>query len=614
MKNKIQIKRIHWLTILFLLFVLPWYWSDLGAQKKDKIEAKQEKQVKNKKSRKEKKSTEKATSEKKKATSEKEKVTSEKEKATSAEEEPEIIEESDSNEKEEKGLNYWDEHFRAILGFSHSFIFRGESYRSYAFAGLNWQHKFRYVNFTVELLFFRRDYQYLLQLAPTDRELLDRKILILERRLADTEYPPTQDERGRFVNRLTQLQRQKATQEDQTTLVLGLENNNLLIPEANIKFKFQDKFELLLGYHTVVWGQLDFLSPVDFLLPFRIGSSGLGFSKAELRNPQLTALLAIFPVKWLELQFYFFPLLDLDSAIVSLYDTAIVQARSEYVRAENFDFPRGVDAFRYAARVLFYLERLTLGFTYYRGYLQFGQNSNSTLQTAIEHEQEVLLISSNPTLNQIDAVGTEISIPLGKWILKFDSVYYSSFDSINLNVNDFNAQTLGYLDKDEAFEKRQLVAAWIFNQNQGSLDYREHAIISTIGVDANLQRWLLNLGVIFLGSIRSSSAQEGLELYKDAENVEESLFASSDFFAGPVINIAYYLDKLKKTPIGIAGGLLNGGVGVIGYISSEFFEALRIGLSVEFTGLFTDQIIQLEGYEQTSFFYPGMRLIMKYFF
>ncbi len=101
-----------------------------------------------------------------------------------------------------------------------------------------------------------------------------------------------------------------------------------------------------MGWHTIVWGQLYFLSPVDFVLPFRLGSTGLGLTKADNRNPQLAGIFYFFPSQWLELQAYFFPEIGIDKAFLDNINQGVNAKNNQYrtVQSEN-TIPTGSDAY-----------------------------------------------------------------------------------------------------------------------------------------------------------------------------------------------------------------------------------------------------------------------------
>ena len=527
--------------------------------------------------------------------------------------------------------DYWDRHFTAALNASYTTAFDGRSYRAYASARIGWKDKWKWISLNAEALLYHRNYLYELELSGDESKDLNNRIMAIKAEckaigsntdcttsLSDT---AKESRRMQLAIRLASLSQDDSRRQERTKFNLTVIDTNILPIEANVKLDIGDTLQILGGYHTVVWGQLDFLSPVDFLLPLRISSSGFSLIKAENRNPQLMALVSYFPYPWLELQGYFFPLLDLDPAIVdTVIRTTNERGEEDYRSVTKFETPKGTDAFRYAGRLLFYWDLFTIGFTYYYGFFQFGSDVRAKLNvdtTRTNEEGESIPIYStqeDPSFQRFHAYGLETSYPIGKWIMKFETSYFSLNTTQELNVEKFNQQTLGYLLMDNNYASRERYIQWILMENNSNLGFAEHYIFFALGVDANLDDWLLNIGLALFVTERSSSADKGQDLYREAEDPpDENVFTRLDVLPAPIINIAYYTDDEKKDAIGIAGGFLNAGFGGVIYFSQEYFEALRLGVSLEYLFFFGDQLISsTEGYELTNPSYLSIRFLMEY--
>lgn len=561
-----------------------------------------------------------------------------------AQERLEIIDEEDKDSSPSSTGHYWDEHFNASFGASYSYGLDERSSRAYSYARLSWKDDFEWVIFNIEALIFRRDYRYALELNPDSASAVDRDIQALD---AELQYPDTKPPMGP-PNRsaqdicdspssppssppsmrsaeLEQLARKRAmlcenreSRGKRENFTLAVQDNGLYMREAHAKFNLRDDLQLLVGWNTIVWGQLDFLSPVDFLLPLRIGSAGLGITKADNRNAQLTGTFYYFPVPWVEIQAYFFPELGFDDAFV---DTLIegeedeeggAQRRdSPYVNVKKLELPTGSEAYRYAGRVLFYLDKLTLGLSYYQGYSQFDSNENLILERDTKNGEEIYRIQGENELLPVRSFGIESAYQRGKWSWKLDAVYFAGQEDLSLDVEDYNNQLLYYLPEDESFSKRKRYIEWILNKNDGKLEIQDNVFIATVGADADLEDWLLNLGVAVFFFQRSDKGSEGYSLYTEAEDVDED-FGANELMAAPIINVAYYTDKEKKDLLGLAAGFLNTGFGVILYTYQEYFESLRLGLALEYLMLFSNGIVNVEGYQIEDPAYPAIRFFIDY--
>ena len=533
-----------------------------------------------------------------------------------------IIEpESEKTDQELSSSSYWDQHFRARIGSSYAHGLDGRSYRVYSYSSLAWKDQFGDFYFNIEGLAFRRDYKYSLELNPDDNKDLVQDIQALDNRInmitsgkvrnANDVCSSILSGPNAQVSRLKGLCKRYEERQRRLKFNLVLQDNAFIFPEANVKYAAGDLAEILLGYHTIVWGQLDFLSPVDFILPFRLGSTGLGITKADNRNPQLMALLSLFPQPWFEVQAYFFPELGIDNAFLDNIQQESGQNNSEYREIKQLDIPKGKDAYRYALRTLFYLDDITFGFIYYRGYFQFDAQDNLTLSQSTEAGKPVYRMQGNPELNAIQTIGFESAYPVGKWVWKLDAIHFSIAEDLEFDVEKYNDQLLGYLPRDEFFNKRTDYVNWVLNENNGKFQITNSLSIATLGVDAELDRWVLNLGVLFFLVERSDKDEKGNELYTKAEDVEDQFF-NSNFFAAPIINTAYYFNDKKKDGIGIAMGFLNSGVGIILYTAKEFYESLYVAVAFEYLIIFSNGLVDVEGYQLEDPAYPALRFIVDY--
>ncbi len=563
----------------------------------------------------------------------------------------EIVEESSS---EKKTSNYWDKHFKLNFGTSYAKVLDGQSYRNFTYAGLTWKQETKWIDFNVEALAYRRDFQYYLVYDAKNDGTNDLSIQALNAELAyKTEYdkytagtatkpdapnpaanPSAIDICNKYpsspfnpfatfsrpnVNDIeTNLRRlcsNKSNVSNTPSFALGIVENQVLWREANVILKFGDKVQLLLGNHVVVWGQLDFLSSVDFWLPLRLGSSGTGLTKADNRNPQTMALLSVFPLKWMEFQLYLFPDTGIDPIFLNNLITRNADQNSEYYSYERTYIPSGKDLFRYAGRALFYLDKTTIGFTWYQGFFQFAPRANSQLIQDTKYDQVVYKLRGQPELERINVYGFELAHTIGKWILKDDFSYtqlYSDFSSFDLTA--FNNQALGFLAKDNLFNNRQSYINWVLQSNQGRLGIVQNNFINSIGVDSNLDRWLFNLSLLVFYTSRTPNGNVGRKLAIDASPPPEggNPFGSSDISAVPSFNIAYYLDNQKKEGVGIAGGFLNTGLGFIGYYAKEVYESLKFSVNAEYLLLFAGGLAQVPGYKLNNPAFPALRLTLDY--
>ncbi len=98
-------------------------------------------------------------------------------------------------------------------------------------------------------------------------------------------------------------------------------------------------------------------------------------------------------------------------------------------------------------RALFYLDSLTVGFTYYEGILHYDANENLVLYRDPSNSN-ILRLNGQSELSSIRSYGVELAIPMGKWVPKLDAVYFSSTEDLDIGIKDYNNQKLGYSSMD----------------------------------------------------------------------------------------------------------------------------------------------------------------------
>ncbi len=550
-----------------------------------------------------------------------------------------LSQEIEENGSEKQTSNYWDKHFKLNFGTSYAKILDGQSYRSFTYADLTWKQDTKWIDFNIEALVYRRDFLYHVVPSLTSSSNDDSKIINLA---VDIELEARRDPthpRGPFpdyskigvdsicqtfldrpstnVGLLGEIQKQCTNKAIlPTPYNFAITENNVLWREANVVLKFGDKTQLLLGNHVVVWGQSDFISPIDIYLPLRLGSPGTGLTKADNRNPQTMALLSAYPQKWMELQFYLFSDTGIDPVFLNLITGEPLSAsRPPRERREKFYLPTGKDLFRYAARTLFYIDKTTIGLTWYNGFYQFGTKDNARLLAETEENKTVYATNRAPELQRINVFGFELAHSIGKWILKNDFSYAQiTGDLPRWRLGEYNDQALGKQNKTDLFNKTQLFIDWVLKDNGGKLDIKQNTFINSIGADANLDRWLININFLVYYSTISDSAKRGRELVSDIR-AETSSGDNIGFSVVPALNVAYYLDNQKKQGIGFAGGFLNAGFGGLLYYSKEFFESIKFFIDMEYISLLSDGIAGASvpsGYTIKNRTFPALRISLDY--
>ncbi|MEK9727446.1 MAG: hypothetical protein VW397_05005, partial [Candidatus Margulisiibacteriota bacterium] len=143
---------------------------------------------------------------------------------------------------------------------------------------------------------------------------------------------------------------------------------SLQFEQAYIEFYPIKPLTLSYGQQTIVWGQLDIFSPVDFLLPTDFNPVGFSFSKADNRLAQMTLKLSYYLTRELEFTSYYFPYFVENN----LFQTLDLSDNYQIIDGVKYNtqkiVPKGNDQDSYAFRAAYYRPEYTVAFTYYRGF------------------------------------------------------------------------------------------------------------------------------------------------------------------------------------------------------------------------------------------------------
>ncbi len=489
---------------------------------------------------------------------------------------------ADGDDENSVSSEYWDKHFAFHFGFSSTMGLGAEDYRRYTYANLSWKHDFDWIAFAFEAEAYRREYQYILE----------------------------------------------SNSEPDSEIAFATREKNVIYREANVKLSPSDLFQLSLGYHTVVWGQVSGFSPIDYIMPRRSATGSISLSKSNGRLPQASAILSIFPHPQIEIQGYYFPYLTIDDATRRFFTT--VNSATQKEGANNrlvedladFQFPNEKDAAQYAGRLLFYFDWMTLGFTYYESWSFFDPKENKRIKVIpISSSTSYYRIIDEPTLARVQNYSFEMSIPLGSWNVAFDGLRRIRSNSISINdIDEENKRLLGEtIFSHPATPIRQALVDFVLaRKDKGSLDYDFLETILALELALDTPTWRLGFGLVnIMVEDVDEDATQLQKLEKELDEADGKTTSDEGLAIAPFLNIGRYLSEDKKDIVGFSAGLFGSiGFGAIIYWASEFFEALEVSLSLEVLQLFsTDEVIDaFEDTEPKNLIFPALRITASYKF
>ena len=240
--------------------------------------------------------------------------------------------------------------------------------------------------------------------------------------------------------------------------------NKFILRDAYVESQWTDSFSTTLGQQRIVWGQFDIFSPMDFLLPFEFGATGISLNKSDNRLPMLVASTRWYPVDSIEIETFFLPEFKTNAQAEKYLNEGTSHRRfengaySETPRSETIFRPSGSDEYQYAVRALWYGDWATIGVTYFRGWESLVPIKMVSGATTTEANGETNYHANTVQYGAYKkhVLGLEMAKPFGRLVWKTE-----------LNFQD-SIRELSY--PSGTFEGNPVVSRyyqWAQNQNDG---------------------------------------------------------------------------------------------------------------------------------------------------
>ena len=552
-----------------------------------------------------------------------------------------VVEEDDDDSEVSPFEEYWDKHFNFRLGLTSAIGIGVDSYRNYHFMNLKWDHDFDWISFKFEAEGYHRDFRYVLKISSGEERRLMDEITVKEVEISNESDA---DVKLILEDELADLQDKFDSTPKE--IIFNSKESTAIYREANVKLSPHDSVQLSLGYHTIVWGQVNVFSPVDILLPLRFASGSVGLSKANSRLPQKSAILTIFPIPQIEIQGYYFPDITLDSSLVKYFEGNVVELEqttaAEQTTLQNnvnfgFEYPEKDDAPQYATRILFYLDWATIGLVYFDGWDQIILDDNATIKQVTYTDDmntpddarddinlDVYRISEEPRMSRTHNYGIETNFDLDGWTLAIDIVQRELPETIDLELLIHNDIITGETNLDDpgitigpssinANNARETLINFALTEKNGSLAYKQEQTLWAVELSSDSEDWFLAYG-IFGVETRDTENKDLADLDRARDEIESLDSANDELSVAPFVNVSRYLSDNKTDAVGFAFGYLGFGFGLTCYWVQEYYESLQVGVSLEYFGLMSSQEASdaFEGYELENDAFAALRLLVSY--
>ena len=380
--------------------------------------------------------------------------------------------------------------------------------------------------------------------------------------------------------------------------------------ETYIKFYLSEHVNLSIGKHIVTFGQFDFISPIDFILPFDVSDRSIKFTKQENRLPQTSLILSFFTKSQTEIEFIYFPTYESDS-IISVFTSSpqMLVSNARYDKANQqvlidrrpaFALPIFLeDQQQYALRIMQYDEEITYGFTFFLGPSQFPNSYRNILPDS--DGDGLFLFNTAIRQDRGDTFGFELAKFVGDFEVKFEVAFSNfvyddlgQFGDSSANVRYF-VNDGAYYNSNDVFEGKgkEIVEYmnWIINNNGGKFYTDGSQYVIGLGFDYDTKNWFCNLTFLMFYRVINSRFEEAIDLRSKAFPSSGSPFGGvnlSSLLPLPTINFyRKYPYGVIEYQIGFGAGILGAGFGFSQYHIIKYKDDFKFIIALEALGLFS---------------------------
>ena len=339
------------------------------------------------------------------------------------------------------------------------------------------------------------------------------------------------------------------------------EKDGAEIHEAYGRLKLGEKGQLSIGRQKILWGQLEVISPVDFVLPLNFRTFTNEISRTHFRLPSDAAVATFFPVSRWEVSLYYMPKIKIDpttkeAVLRGHHEIKLVPHNSvEDTEGEEkkSSLPSGFSGAQKAVRTVYYGDWATIGLTYYHGPWWINPAQRYTYR-----ENEGVFVP-DPGLVSVQMYGVEFSKSWARWSFKAESAYFSGGVSDDIDVYQLAERRRDGKKESEV----EALLNWIQEENKNKAYVSLDRLLSGVGVSYNSSSWNFHFSVLYLANLISSSDQKGIDLSQKVSGDEDS-----PLFIIPAFLLSHKLGSQKNHHLGLALGYLGSSAG-----GSFFWEA-----------------------------------------
>ena len=371
-----------------------------------------------------------------------------------------------------------------------------------------------------------------------------------------------------------------------TTREFEVTGDDVDMREAYLQWQASDYATLRVGRQIMVWGQLEYLSPVAFLAPTRTTNTSFRANKAELGYGQDSIQLSLFPLSNVELELIHAPEMRIDPSLRDIYggfdsfSDGIVYAEGH---TRNMTEPEISDYDFSVARLVYFGTNTTVALTAVEGVnalyepvrdVELVRHGQDGVNCANEDNNEAVYCFSDDKGRQYTpstAYGLELSQRLtDKWTLRFEhtqSEYREALDSFRPI-----GRSIDVLQTDAT-----ILPDAIIGGGKGRFHIDREQAISALSFLYEGDIWNINLQLAALQSEPLTTKDENLDEADKAEQRRLRSTVDEDDAAFPMFHVTRSLGAEEQGYFGVGSGAFFNAYGFGIFGGWTFAETLQIG-------------------------------------
>ena len=379
------------------------------------------------------------------------------------------------------------------------------------------------------------------------------------------------------------------------TRELEVDTSGAELREAYLQYDLADSLSLSVGYQRPIWGQFDIVSPVNLLLPIEYQSTDPSFEKSAYRMPQPTLSAVLYPGERLEVSGYWFPGTNLDplhEAILDDADDNEVFVAGPIGSAETRPRPREdlSDYDAHAVRALWYGDSFTFGLTYYKGRNTLFAFDELPLvekvqQTGDGGPFDAYSVIGRSALPSSQAVGVELSVPMGRWTWKGEAFQMST----ETDIGGLSRERIARTESDANRQARRDLYNWIVDENGGRGYVDIDVLMVGVGFDALYDHWRFGAAALAVSTTLDGNAGEADRLVQAAYSDDDGVGFETAF--APNAYLIYDFNEERTRSTGLVGGFAGPFFGLSAFYSNQWLDNWRWTAALEYVSAVSDQLL-----------------------